>query len=76
LAQFDSENKGDFIPIDDAVQEFGVSRRTLFRLAQDGRLSKHKRVGDKRTFVRRVEVQSALGFREVPAKYDADSSQS
>lgn len=49
---------------------FGVSRRTLERLVQQGQLRRFRRPGDRRTFVSLDEVNRGLGFREVPSKYE------
>ena len=53
------------IAIQDAAREFGISRDTLDRLAERGKLKKYKQAGDKRVFVDRDQVKAALGFQEI-----------
>lgn len=60
----------DLTPIAEAAAKFGVSRRTLERLVQQGQLRRFRRPGDRRTFVSLDEVNRGLGFREVPSKYE------
>ena len=47
----------------DAVQEFGISRSTLYRLAKAGRLRIYSRTGDRRSYVSRQEIASLSEFR-------------
>lgn len=53
------------ISIDEAAKEFKVGRRTLERLIAKGELPKYQRAGDRRTFVQRQEIVTALGYRRV-----------
>ena len=47
----------------DAVEEFGISRSTLYRLAKAGRLRIYSRTGDRRSYVNRQEVAALSEFR-------------
>ena len=47
----------------DAVEEFGMSRSTLYRLARAGRLRIYSRTGDRHSYVNRQEVASLSEFR-------------
>ncbi len=42
-----------FMLMTDAVEEFGISRSTLYRLAKAGRLRIYSRSGDRRSYVNR-----------------------
>jgi len=53
------------IAIQDAAREFGLSRDTLDRMAERGRIKKYRRDGDKRVFVDREELKAALSYRPV-----------
>ena len=46
-----------------AVEEFSISRSTLYRLAQDGRLRIFGRTGDNRSYVNRSEVAALSEFK-------------
>ena len=59
-------NPQDLLSIDRAVDEFGVSRSTLFRLIADAKVSRYRRAGDRRSYVSRTEVSAVLEFRAVP----------
>jgi excisionase family DNA binding protein len=50
----------DLMSIDEAAQESGYSREALFKWIRAGRLSPHKRPGDRRTLVKRAELLRAV----------------
>ncbi len=64
------EDVNGLISLDDAVEEFGISRRTLNRLLQTEGLTRYRRRGDRKVYLSRAELRPLLGFRELPAKYD------
>jgi predicted DNA-binding transcriptional regulator AlpA len=72
LAQFgtDVNAPDDLVSVDEAAAQSGISRRSIFRLAEQGRVSTYNRLGDRRTFVSLREVLAATGFRESRARYD------
>lgn len=59
----------DLVSIDDAAAEFGLSRRTLYRLITDLEIRKYKQLGDRKSYISRSTLQANMGFRERPAKY-------
>ncbi len=65
------EDSKDLVSLDDAVLEFGISRRTLNRLLQDERLVRYKRRGDRKVYVSRAALGPQLAFHEVRAAYDS-----
>jgi excisionase family DNA binding protein len=44
------------ITVEQAAVEFGVHRATLFRWIEDGRLEKHRQMGDRHTYIDRTDV--------------------
>jgi hypothetical protein len=72
VAQFDPDVNAsdDMISVDEAVAEFGLSRRTLFRLIESEGLRRFRKVGDRKTYLSREELSRKAAFREVPARYD------
>ncbi len=52
-----------FMLLTDAVKEFDISRSTLYRLAQKGRLRIYSRTGDARSYVNRSEVAALSEFK-------------
>ncbi|HEY5640467.1 MAG TPA: helix-turn-helix domain-containing protein [Dehalococcoidia bacterium] len=57
-----------FMLMTDAVQEFGISRSTLYRLAKAGRIRIYARTGDRRSYVNRQEVAALSEFKPKPLK--------
>lgn len=57
-------NPSDLISIDDAVSLYGLSRSTVFRLFKAG-LPRFRRSGDRKTYVSRSQLESAISFRRV-----------
>ena len=71
MAQFGQDvNIEDWISLDDAVEEFGISRRTLYRLIRSEKIPRYKRPGDRKRYVLRADLSRFMGFRELPFKYD------
>jgi len=54
----------DLISLDDAVKLFKVGKSTLFEWLAEGKLARFKRLGDRRTFISRRELQRVTEFRE------------
>jgi len=52
---------GDLVWVDDAADQYGISRATIFRL---GLRRFKKRVGDTKTYVRRAELARLLKPKE------------
>lgn len=57
-------NPSDLVSIDDAVSLYGLSRSTVFRLFKAG-LPRFRRSGDRKTYVSRSQLESAISFRRV-----------
>ena len=51
----------DYIPIRDAMREYRTSDDTLFRLIRQGILEKLKRPNDRRTWLRRAQLDAHFG---------------
>jgi excisionase family DNA binding protein len=45
-----------FVTIEDAATELGVHRTTLFRYVAEGRLQRHRLMGERRTYLARADV--------------------
>ena len=58
----------DLISLDDAVKQFKVAKSTLFGWLAEDRLKRFRRLGDRRTFVSRRELQRLTEFREQPSE--------
>ena len=52
-----------YMLLTEAVEEFSISRSTLYRLAQNGRLRIFGRTGDNRSYVNRSEVAALSEFK-------------
>ena len=57
--------EGVWLPIQDAARWYGVNEVTLYRLLRRGLLSRHKRAGDKRTWLKLDELEHHLRPRLV-----------
>jgi excisionase family DNA binding protein len=55
-------------PIDLVAEEFGITRRTLYRLISKHGLQTYRQVGDRRTYVDRDDVRPLLGLQPNPRK--------
>lgn len=53
------------LTVEAASGEFGIHVRTIYRLLADGKLTRYRKRGDRRTYVDREELKAALGFRAV-----------
>lgn len=49
---------GDYLPIQEAAKLYQVSDDTLYRLLAGGRLKRYRREADKRTWLRRAELDA------------------
>jgi len=58
---------GQRISVDEAVQQFGVSRRTIWRLRAHGLLQLYRAFGTRKTLVDVAELERALRVRPNPA---------
>lgn len=61
-------DEADLIAVQDAVKEFGLSRDTIYRIIRESDLPLFKRRGDRRSYLRRVEIEQALAFRAKPRR--------
>ena len=52
----------DMLTLDEAEQEYGVKRSTLYRYVQKGELHTYRRGMDRRAYVRRSDVERVRGF--------------
>src|SRR5436309_11624891 len=55
----------DMIKIEQATRELGIKRATLYRYAQNSRLTTYRRDMDRHVYVRRSEVEELRRFRPV-----------
>ena len=71
-----SEKMKGWITVDEALRRSGVSRATLYRLIASGRVTRAKRAGDARAYVKLSELQHALTLRPTPprSRRTSDSS--
>jgi len=52
----------DLLSVDEAVEAYGLSRSTIFRLFKSG-LTKYRRRGDRKTYVSRAALELAIAFK-------------
>lgn len=57
-------NELDLISVDDATDEYRMSRSTIFRLFKQG-LARYRRPGDRKTYVSRRQLEELTSFRRV-----------
>ncbi|MGH7881744.1 MAG: helix-turn-helix transcriptional regulator [Candidatus Dormibacteraceae bacterium] len=55
-------------PIDEVAQEFGITRRTLYRLIKQHQLQTYRRTGDRRTYVDRSEIRPYVELHPSPVR--------
>lgn len=55
----------DLIPLSRAVEEFKISRSTLYEYIKAGRLTRYRQVGERRTLLDRQEIKRLLQPRKV-----------
>jgi predicted site-specific integrase-resolvase len=61
IAPVRPEVPGDpFLPLQDAAEWYGVDPSTLYRLLKKGDLTRHRRQGDKRTYLATTELEEKL----------------
>ena len=53
----------DMLTIDQIENEFGLKRSTLYRYVAKGELSTHRRIGDRRAYVKRKDVVRLIKFK-------------
>ncbi len=51
---------GEWLPLQEAAAWYAVDPSTLYRLMKAGRLTRHRRLGDKRTYLKIEELERAL----------------
>ena len=51
---------GQWMPIQEAASWYGVDVSTLYRLIRQRKLTRHRRSGDKRTYLRIEELEREL----------------
>lgn len=50
----------DLVSVDEAVREFGRSRFVFFVWLREGKLTRYKSAGDRRTLIDRTEVREII----------------
>ncbi len=53
----------EMLTIDEAEQEFGIKRATIYKYAKRGDITTYRRRGDRKTYVRRGEMKQLREFR-------------
>lgn len=56
----------DLVSVDEAAQEFKRSRKTIFAWLREGRLTRYRSEGDRRTLVDRGEIRRLVEPRPQP----------
>ena len=60
-----SKQTDDLIAVDDAAETYRLSRATIFRLVADDKLKSYKRrIGDRKTYIRKTAIQQLLTPQE------------
>jgi predicted site-specific integrase-resolvase len=54
----------DMLTLEEAEEQYGVKRATLYRYVQHGSLRIYRRAMDKRAYVRRADLEALRRFRE------------
>ncbi len=54
----------DFISIDEAIEEFGVGRASVFRYIAAGKLRRYRRGMDRKSYIDRRQIERLLAFRK------------
>lgn len=49
-----------FLPLQEAAEWYGVAQSTLYQMLSKGQLTRHKRDGDKRTYLKVTELEGRL----------------
>jgi predicted DNA-binding transcriptional regulator AlpA len=52
--------EAEFLPLADAAKWYGISQATIFRLLAEGKLRRHRREGDRRTWLSVEELERLL----------------
>lgn len=63
----ESTVSGDMLSLEDAEREFGLKRSTLYRYIRKGLLQTYRRAMDKRTYVRRADLEQLRRFQPAVA---------
>ena len=53
----------DMLTLDQAEKEFGLKRATLYRYVGEEKLSTYRRVGDRKSYVRREDLIELTKFK-------------
>jgi transposase len=62
------EADNDAIPLGQAAKEFQVSEALIYRLLRDGKLTRYRRLGDRRRYVSPRELREQLRPRAEDAR--------
>ena len=57
------EEQNDYIDIKNATKTYGVSRTTLYRYIDAGKLKDYKRGFSKRTWLKKSEIEALIDFK-------------
>lgn len=55
--------EADMLTLEEAEREYGLKRSTLYRWAKRGEVRVYRRPGDRKSYVRRAEVEKLRAFR-------------
>jgi excisionase family DNA binding protein len=58
----------DLVSVDEAVHEFRRSRKTIFGWLRDGKLTRYRSTGDRRTLIDRDQLQRLIEPQESPPR--------
>jgi hypothetical protein len=61
------------VSVDEAVREFGRSRFVFFQWLREGKLTRYRSAGDRRTLVDRDEIRRLIEPRPMDMKESPDS---
>ena len=56
-------SEADMLTLEEAEREYGLKRSTLYRWAKRGQVQVYRRPGDRKSYVRRSEVEKLKEFR-------------
>ena len=64
----ESDTSDEMLTVAQAVHDYGLKRATLYRYARLGKLKTYRRGMDRRTYLRRHDLESLREFRESAPK--------
>jgi excisionase family DNA binding protein len=65
------ENLGEMLTYNEAAVELGISRPTLERWLVARQIQTFRKIGDRRAYIRRSDVEALRGWQPREAKKDA-----